>query len=264
MRGSFCLEETESDCTAVEADLATCTSDLESANSQLGDCNSALAEAQAQIPVSKTVYTTVDVSADCETPTTWYFGTSTNTIDQSVCVHNGEYVIVEDGVTYPTCVQYNEDNNAVCDTSRFVCGGNNEVQGFAGQARGAITAALERADYKHRDCPTIVDECTPLGTYWTDFLIDATVFNAAQVAQVCASKAGMLRIVAKDHYIDTCVGFNDRARTVCPNDRDYICSGNDGGNLVYGWPGQIVASAGVAFANEAGGYRHPQCGGLLP
>jgi hypothetical protein len=117
---------------------------------------------------------------------------------------------------------------------------------------------------KHPNCPTIQDECAPLGTYWTDFLTDATVFNAAQVANVCVSARGMLRVVMQDHYAETCVGFSDRARQVCPDDRDYICSGNDGGNLVYGWPGQIVATAGVAFSNESGMYRHPQCGDLLP
>ena len=98
---------------------------------------------------------------------------------------------------------------------------------------------------------------------------------------VCVG-SNMLRVVQKEHYADTCVGFSEEARGNCPAERNYICSGkpvlffcyfqlqilfvsgNNAGSLVYGWPGQIIATLGAALSNAAGDYRHPQCSGLLP
>jgi len=204
----------------------------------------------------------MDVSGDCADLTgDWYFNSVQNNVDNTLCVLDNQFVVVEDGKTYPTCVQYDASRDTVCDEN-LICGGS-EVTGWPNQAKDAILVALTRADYKHKSCPTIQEECYPLGTYWTDFLTDATVFSADEVANVCASRAGMIRVVQKEQYADTCVGFSDRARDACPVARDYICAGNDNGMVVYGWPGQIVASAGAAFANTAENYRHPQCAGLL-
>jgi len=238
---------------------------LETARVSVGECNAALSSCQDQLPVDKTFQTYTDVSADCvDLPGDWYFNTATGSLSQNFCVHNGQFVVVDDdGKTYPTCVQYDSQQTTPCDMDNFICGAQRDgIQGWPNQSKDALTEAVKRADFKHKDCPTVQDECSPLGTYWTDFITDASVFTAEETNNVCVSAAGQFRVVQKDQYADTCVGFNENARTPCPNDRDYICAGNDGGSLVYGWPGQIVATLGKALANVAENYRHPQCSGL--
>jgi len=64
-------------------------------------------------------------------------------------VSNGEFVVVEDGKTYPTCVQYAASNSAACGEN-LVCGGERDgIQGWPNQSKDAILVALTRADYKH-------------------------------------------------------------------------------------------------------------------
>lgn len=256
----------EADCSETEAELETCNSNLATARELLSDANEAVSECQSQLPVSQTVHTYQDVLADCLTPTgDWMFNTATQTdVAKTFCVVNNEFVVVENDRTYPTCVQYNPSNSADCDQDNFVCGEMvGDTQGWPNQVKGQLNVALQRADYKHHECPTIQDNCGKLSEYWRNFVRDNTVFSADESMNVCVG-SNMLRVVQKEHYADTCVGFSEEAREDCPTDRSYICSGNNAGSLVYGWPGQIIATLGAALSNAAGDYRHPQCAGLLP
>jgi len=253
------------DCTDAEDKLATCDSSLSSTQNQLAESNAALSTCQSQLPKSQTVTTDQDVSAECTTPTDWMFNAATaTTVQKTFCVWNNQFVVVEDGKTYPTCVQYNSDNNADCDQDNLICGEMvGDKQGWPNQVKGQLNTALERADYRHHECPTIQNECGMLSSYWRNFIRDNTVFTAEQSMNVCAGSNKMLRVVQKGYYADTCVGFSENARDACPTDRNYMCSGNNAGTLVYGWPGQIIATLSAALSNAEADYRHPQCAGLL-
>lgn len=211
----------------------------------------------------RTVYTLNDVSADCVAVGDWMFNAVANNFEQEFCVWNNQYVVVENGNTYPTCVQYSAGVEDDCDQDNLICGEMvGDQQGWPNQVKNQMTLALERADYKHPSCPTIQSDCRELSSYWLDLLEGTDVSRV----NVCASQnelqEGQVRVVEHDRYVDTCVGWSEQARQSCPNDRDFICAGNAGGSLVYGWPGQIAATARAAMGTA--GYRHPQCAGLLP
>lgn len=231
----------------------------------LREANEALDTCTEKLPVDQTIYTYTDVSADCTYPNDWMFNTATATdVAKTFCVVGSEFVVVEDGKTYPTCVQYNPSNSADCDQENLVCGEmNNDQQGWPNQVKAQLNVALQRADYKHHECPSIQDNCGKLSEYWRNLVRDNTVFTAEQSMNVCVGSNNMLRVVQQDSYADTCVGFSESARAECPADRNYICAGNNAGKLVYGWPGQIIATLGSALANAGENHRHPQCSSLL-
>lgn len=251
------------DCTEQDASVAQCQGDLSQKEDSLATCHGELETCEAAA-ADKTVMTLQDVSAECQTVNSWYMGKSTENFDKEFCIYNGQYVVVENGNTYPTCVQYNESFEAACDDN-LVCGRQVErQQGSAGQAANQLNTALERADYRHPDCPTIQADCNPVKEWWLD------LWGLADNKNLCyrqdSDVGGHMRVVQHDRYVDTCVGFYedfkvDDVFTPCPEERDYICGGMDNGRIVYGWP--KAQGDTLKYALNSEGQRHPQCSSLL-
>jgi len=203
----------------------------------------------------------------CDNPGTWTFN---NVAAHSnlegvlgegeLCVDDNQYVYRLDGQTYPTCVLFaNEGQDCVDD---LVCTTGSGVAGFVGgQAAYVADAISRRNNYKHMDCPTIQEECTPLPTYWRTTFSDKGVSDM-DLDNMCVpeSLTGEVCYVMESGYQKMCVGFSTVAQSNCPVDPsmdDYLCGGISAGTHVFGWPGSIANMAAQAASEES--KKHPQC-----
>jgi len=221
-------------------------------------------------PEVETYVDTYDPTLTCEIASNWWVGetieglTGYDKTTMTLCVGDNQYMIATGGRVYPTCVEYGAPNTP-CAHGDLICPeppSNPGVFGYAGNHRFALSIAAQRNDFRHQDCPSIQDKCAPLEgvyeSYWRDLFVQRTGLSTNYFHNVCINPATTeLRYVAETSYVNTCVGFSHEAKEVCPVPRSFQCVGLNSGEIVYGWPGQIMETVGRAVMFES--RRHPQC-----
>lgn len=182
-------------------------------------------------------------------------------------VIGNQYVVVSEGRVYPTCVQHGGSGDAADPALVTVTG---TTAGSAGEQRTALFAAATRNDYKHKDCPDLMDVCMPVSNYWVGEFTGRGL--PEDIVDNLCYYAGSMMYVTKDAYKHICVGHGGAAEAVelCPlsNTDTYFCGGINGGQSVWGYPGQQTGAIDQALQNamENGEFdvyyfTHPQCRG---
>lgn len=217
----------------------------------------------------------------CTQPTSDWLGgrmyTNVNVIAQlgldsgnELWVCDDEWYVKSGDYYYPTCVYYDPNVDAACDSSMYVC-----AQG----SRADMNAALRgyepldaicynaghglQADFMNRGCPRIQEKCAFFSNYFIEQLTGAGV-STEEACSLCVpdngeSKTGAVKMVTREGYKSICVGYSDESLTQCPVDYadDYMCAGARGGYQIFGWPSAIASAVKVAL--EQPDQVHPQC-----
>jgi hypothetical protein len=208
--------------------------------------------------------------SDCNAGSDWYYNGATSGITDSngdaveFCVSSGEYVVMKDGNSYPTCVAYGEPQTT-CGNGALVCPedpGNEDAfgtYGWPGNQMNTLKEAVKRNDFLHTDCPSRQTACEPWDSWWKDQLTgDAfSDISAEQAENVCVGDDNTIYFVGQDYMYNTCVGYSREVFEEC-NNNQFLCAGHSGEGLyTYGWPGQITRT--LAKALSSANYMHPQC-----
>lgn len=229
--------------------------DLKAANARLQETNLALRTLLKQLTSQELA---IGVEDPCEgIPNGWGIGTSsywngqfkkaglTDTQIGKVCVAESKYYYN----SVDTCVAQGS-YSGVCDSSKVVCAGGENKNGYGNQQAAAVKAAINNGGV-HANCRN--DPCEGIEDGW-DIGTSGYWYTQFKNAGLADTQIGRICVAGSKYYynsVDTCVGKGSHSE-VCDSSKA-VCGG--GGNK-YGY-GSQQASAVKAAINDGG--VHPSC-----
>merc|ERR1740123_2675362 len=165
-----------------------------------------------------------------------------------------EYVVIENGQVYSTCVGYSEASTSSCPTDLVVCA-SGSTYGWKGNQVSTVNTALAYNDNMHPACPR-VQACTPLNSWWMSQYVEVGG-EVEDAENLCVRDDGLVMYLTTEGRVSTCVGYSEDATLRCELN-GFLCSGVDqAGYMTFGSPKQIMRTVLLAVSQTS--HQHPQC-----